>query len=79
MLERALTQPQQYSVDPLRNAKNWGIPIWATSKLQTWLDKIYASIRGTYNLKQIQQPSVSKDPKIKQLKAPYIKFESFQR
>ncbi|XP_048505492.1 uncharacterized protein LOC105692528 isoform X2 [Athalia rosae] len=77
MLERALTQPQQYSVDPLKNAQNWGIPIWATNKLQSWLDKIYASLKGTYNLKQIQQPS--KDPKIRQLKAPYIKFESFQR
>lgn len=78
MLERALTQPQQYSVDPLKNAQNWGIPIWATNKLQVWLDKIYASLRGTYNLKQIQQPGASKDPKVKNLKAPYIKFESFQ-
>ncbi|XP_046606051.1 uncharacterized protein LOC124298292 isoform X1 [Neodiprion virginianus] len=79
MLERALTQPQQYSVDPLKNAQNWGIPIWPTSKLQIWLDKIYVSLKGTCNLKQIQQLSVNKDTKVKQLKAPYIKFESFQR
>ncbi|XP_029676227.1 uncharacterized protein LOC115243407 isoform X2 [Formica exsecta] len=84
MLERALTQPQQCSVDPLDNAHNWGIPIWATEKLQAWLDKIYASFNtfDTYNLKQLKQTNqrkTEKDLKVKHLKGSYIKFESFNR
>ncbi|XP_072745250.1 uncharacterized protein [Anoplolepis gracilipes] len=82
MLERALTQPQQCSVDPLDNAHSWGIPIWATEKLQAWLDKIYASFKDTYNLKQLKQTNqrnTEKDLKVKHLKGSYIKFESFQR
>ncbi|KAL6264704.1 hypothetical protein P5V15_004803 [Pogonomyrmex californicus] len=82
MLERALTQPQQCSVDPLDNAHSWGIPIWTTDKLQTWLDKIYESFKDTYNLKQlkqINQHSSRKDLKIKHLKRPYVKFDSICR
>lgn len=84
MLERALIQPQQCSVDPLDNAHNWGIPIWATEKFQAWLDKIYASFNtfDTYNLKQLKQTNqrkTEKDLKVKHLKGSYIKFESFNR
>ncbi|XP_024939867.1 uncharacterized protein LOC107266767 isoform X2 [Cephus cinctus] len=86
MLQRALTQPQQCSVDPLKNAQHWGIPIWATEKLQGWLEKIYVSLKDTRNLasrkvNSTQSPSVciAKDPKVKHLKAPFIKFESLRR
>lgn len=82
MLERALIQPQQCSVDPLYNAQNWGIPIWAIDKFQAWLDKIYAPVKDTNHLKQLRhshQQSASKDIKVKHLKGPYLKFESFQR
>ncbi|XP_011338622.1 uncharacterized protein LOC105280094 isoform X2 [Ooceraea biroi] len=85
MLERALTQPQQCSVDPLDNAQSWGIPIWATDKLQAWLDRIYASIKDSYNLKQLKQVNQHKsinpgrNIKIKHLKGSYVKFESFCR
>ncbi|XP_067211480.1 protein chiffon isoform X2 [Linepithema humile] len=82
MLERALTQPQQCSVDPLDNAHSWGIPIWTTDKLQAWLDRIYASFKDTYNLKQLKQNNQhnsGKALKIRQLKGSYIKFESFRK
>lgn len=79
MLERALIQPQQCSVDPLKNAQNWNIPIWAPEKLQTWLDKIYLSHKDTNNLKQSSPPAPTKNLKVKVLKAPYIKFESYHR
>lgn len=82
MLERALTQPQQCSVDPLDNAHNWGIPIWTIEKLHAWLDKIYASFKDTYNLKQLKQTnqrSTEKDFKVKHLRGSYVKFESFHR
>ncbi|XP_076167830.1 uncharacterized protein LOC143146953 isoform X2 [Ptiloglossa arizonensis] len=82
MLERALIQPQQCSVDPLYNAQNWGIPIWAIDKLQTWLDKIYASVKDTDHLKRSKhssQQSSTKDLKVRHLKGPYLKFEAFQR
>ncbi|XP_029048850.1 uncharacterized protein LOC114878804 isoform X1 [Osmia bicornis bicornis] len=82
MLERALTQPQQCSVDPLYNAQSWGIPIWAIDKLQVWLDKIYASIEDTNHLKRLKrsnQQSSTKELKVRHLKGPYLKFESFQR
>lgn len=82
MLERALIQPQQCSVDPLYNAQNWGIPIWAIDKLQSWLDKIYSSVKDTNHLKQLRhshQQSSTKDIKVRHLKGPYLKFESFQR
>ncbi|XP_012286367.1 uncharacterized protein LOC105702957 isoform X2 [Orussus abietinus] len=79
MLERALTQPQQCSVDPLKNAQNWGIPIWATDKLQAWLDKIYASLKDTDSLSPVCRTAPGKEPKVKHLKAPYLKFESFRR
>lgn len=78
MLERALTQPLQCSVDPLKNAQTWNIPIWAPEKLQAWLDKIYTSYKDTHI--QQKSPSVSsKNLNVKQLKAPYIKFESYHR
>lgn len=81
MLERALTQPQQCSVDPLDNAHSWGIPIWTTDKLQAWLDRIYASFKDTYNLKQLKnnQHCSGKASKIRHLKGSYIKFESFRK
>lgn len=82
MLERALTQPQQCSVDLLDNAQSWGIPIWPIDKLQIWLEKIYASFKDKYTLKQLKeanQPSSEKDLKIKHLKGPYVKFESLHR
>ncbi|XP_025263656.1 uncharacterized protein LOC105256098 isoform X2 [Camponotus floridanus] len=82
MLERALTQPQQCSVDPLDNAHNWEIPIWTTEKFQAWLNKIYASFKDTYSLKQLKQTNqrnTEKNFKVKQLKGSYIKFESFHR
>lgn len=82
MLERALTQPQQCSVDPLDNAHNWEIPIWATEKFQAWLDKIYASFKDTYSLKQLKQANqrnTEKNLKVRHLKGSYIKFESFHR
>ncbi|XP_011877316.1 PREDICTED: uncharacterized protein LOC105567232 isoform X2 [Vollenhovia emeryi] len=76
MLERALTQPQQCSVDPLNNAHSWGIPIWTTDKLQDWLDKIYESLTSTSSLKQVNQQSSTK---LKHLKRPYVKFDSIHR
>lgn len=76
MLERALTQPQQCSVDPLNNAHKWGIPIWTTDKLQAWLDKIYVSIKNTSNLKQVNQHSSTK---VRQLRRPYVKFDTIHR
>ncbi|KYN07293.1 Protein chiffon, partial [Cyphomyrmex costatus] len=76
MLERALTQPQQCSVDPLNNAHNWGIPIWTTDKLQAWLDKIYESIKDTSYVKQINQHNSTR---VKYLKRPYIKFDSIHK
>lgn len=80
MLERALTQPQQCSVDPLKNAQTWGIPIWATKKLQAWLEKIYESLRDSGNAKRnTEQSGNEKSLKVKHLKNSYIKFESFKR
>lgn len=83
MLERALIQPQQCSVDPLDNAQSWGIPIWSIDKLQTWLDKIDNSLKDTSSLQYIKQTDhqqyCDKSVKFKHLKRPYIKFESFQR
>ncbi|XP_078045946.1 uncharacterized protein LOC144474687 [Augochlora pura] len=82
MLERALIQPQQCSVDPLYNAQNWRIPIWAIDKLQTWLDKIYSSVKDTDHLKRSKQScqqTSTKDLKVRHLKGSYIKFEAFQR
>lgn len=81
MLERALTQPQKCSVDPIDNALNWGIPIWTTDKLQAWLEKIYLSLKESANFKCINNRSGTdnKDLKVKDLKKPYIKFESFKR
>ncbi|XP_043268256.1 uncharacterized protein chif [Venturia canescens] len=80
MLERALTQPQQCSVDPLNNAQNWGIPIWAPKRLQGWLEKIYESLKDSSNLKRdVDQSNTEKSLKVKHLKNSYIKFESFKR
>lgn len=82
MLERALIQPQQCSVDPLDNARSWGIPIWAVDKLYTWLDKIYASFRDATHLKRLKHPSSNSsntDLKVHHLKGPFIKFESYHR
>lgn len=80
MLERALTQPQKCSVDPLDNAQSWGIPIWTTGSFQIWLDKIYSSLRDV-NTKCINRSStvINKDIKVKQFDKSYIKFESFRR
>lgn len=79
MLERALTQPQQCSVDPLDNAHNWGIPIWTTDKLQAWLDKIYASLKDSSTLKSVNRTKTEKDFKVKDFRKSYIKLESFKR
>ncbi|XP_011300467.1 uncharacterized protein [Fopius arisanus] len=80
MLERALTQPQKCSVDPLDNAHSWGIPIWTTVSFQIWLDKIYSSLRDNANLKCIRRnSSADKDIKVKEFDKSYIKFESFKR
>ncbi|XP_011500760.1 PREDICTED: uncharacterized protein LOC105364525, partial [Ceratosolen solmsi marchali] len=79
MLERALIQPQQCSVDPLDNALNWGLPIWSTYELQAWLDKITASLKDTHTLKRDNRTVPGKDLKVRHLKAPYIKFESYRR
>lgn len=76
MLERALTQPQQCSVDPLNNAHTWRIPIWTTDKFQAWLDKIYESVKDNSNLKQINQHSSTR---VRHLKRPYVKFDSIYR
>ncbi|XP_051176558.1 repetitive organellar protein-like isoform X2 [Leptopilina boulardi] len=78
MLERALTQPLQCSVDPLKNAQTWNIPIWAPEKLQAWLDKIYTSYKDTH-IQHNNQSVSSKNLNVKQLKVPYIKFESYHR
>lgn len=78
MLERALTQPQQCSVDPLSNALNWGIPIWSTHELQAWLEKITVSLKDSQSIKQ-DTCSRDKGLKVKHLKQPYIKFESYRR
>ncbi|XP_063975766.1 uncharacterized protein LOC135161788 isoform X2 [Diachasmimorpha longicaudata] len=80
MLERALTQPQKCSVDPLDNAQSWGIPIWTIGSFQIWLDKIYTSLRENSNLKCIRRNnSIEKDIKVKEFDKSYIKFESFKR
>lgn len=80
MLERALTQPQQCSVDPLSNAYNWGIPIWSTYELQTWLEKISANLlKESNNLKRDIRTGIGKEVKVKRFKQPFIKFESYCR
>ncbi|XP_044580242.1 myb-like protein X isoform X2 [Cotesia glomerata] len=79
MLERALTQPQQCSVDPLDTAFNWGIPIWTTDRLQGYLDKVYATLSNINTLKNLNRIKSEKDLKVKELKKPYIKFESCKR
>lgn len=79
MLERALTQPQQCSVDPLNNAYSWGIPIWSTYELQTWLEKISANLLKESNSVKRDTPTSGKELKVKRLKEPYIKFESYCR
>lgn len=79
MLERALTQPQQCSVDPLNNALSWGIPILHTYELQTWLEKICTSLKDTNNLKRDSLSGTGRDLKVKHLKEPFIKFESYRR
>ncbi|OXU24268.1 hypothetical protein TSAR_009626 [Trichomalopsis sarcophagae] len=79
MLERALTQPQQCSVDPLNNAQTWGIPIWTSCQLLTWLEKISASLKDTTSLRRDSHAGSGKDLKVKQLTEPYIKFESYKR
>ncbi|XP_017892847.1 uncharacterized protein LOC108632662 isoform X2 [Ceratina calcarata] len=83
MLERALIQPQQCSVDPLYNAQSWGIPIWAIDKLQAWLDRKYASIKDTHNSgkdpRHPNQDQTAKELRVKHLKGPYLKFESLHR
>ncbi|XP_066598574.1 protein chiffon-like isoform X2 [Prorops nasuta] len=82
MLERALIQPQQCSVDPLDNAQSWGIPIWATDKLKAWLDKIYTSLKDTNSLEYLKDNSWQnsrRNLKVKNLKGSYLKFESFDR
>ncbi|XP_058794672.1 calponin homology domain-containing protein DDB_G0272472-like isoform X2 [Phymastichus coffea] len=79
MLERALTQPQQCSVDPLNNALNWGIPIWSTYELQSWLEKISASLKNSHSLKSDSHINLTKDFFVTHFKEPYIKFESYYR
>lgn len=83
MLERALTQPLQCSVDPLDNAQSWGIPIWTIDKFLDWLEKkiFYASVlKGNLKqLKQANQHNSGKDLKVKRLRDPYVKFESIHR
>lgn len=77
MLERALTQPQQSSVDPLTNAYSWGIPIWSTYELQNWLEKISANLLKESN--SLKRESSGKQVKVKRFNQPYIKFESYCR
>lgn len=79
MLERALTQPQQCSVDPLNNAINWSIPVWSTHELQSWLEKITASLKSPHSLTSDSRVSSAKDFSVRHLKEPYIKFESYRR
>ncbi|XP_020299659.1 uncharacterized protein LOC109863669 isoform X2 [Pseudomyrmex gracilis] len=83
MLERALTQPLQCSVDPLDNAQSWGIPIWTTDKFLDWLEKkiFYASVLrdNLKQLKQANQHGTRKDLRIRRLRDPYVKFESVRR
>jgi hypothetical protein len=79
MLERALTQPQQCSVDPLSNALGWGIPIWSTYELQAWLDKITASLKDTHSIKRDHCVGPAKTAIVQHLKEPFIKFESYKR
>lgn len=79
MLERALTQPQQCTVDPLSNALAWGLPIWSPYDLQAWLEKIAASLKDTQSLKRDNRTGSGKELKVKHLKEPYIKFESYRR
>ncbi|KAJ8675476.1 hypothetical protein QAD02_011262 [Eretmocerus hayati] len=81
MLERALIHPQQCTVDPLSNAANWGIPIWTTYELNAWLDKLTASVRDANNIKRDNKKATAavKEVKVKHLKNPFIKFESYRR
>lgn len=83
MLERALTQPLQCSVDPLDNAHSWGIPIWTTDKFLDWIEKKihYASVLkdNLKQLKQANQHGSRKDLRIRRLRDPYVKFESVRR
>ena len=79
MLERALTQPQQCSVDPLYNARNWDIPIWSPHDLQVWLDKIEGALSRSNILSRDNRSSCKNEVRIRHLKSPYIKFESYYR
>ena len=78
MLERALTQPHQCSLDPLSNAFSWGIPIWTPHQFQIWIDKISESLKLSQQCIK-SDCSKTKNFKVKLLKEPYIKFESYRR
>ena len=76
MLERALTKPQQCSVDPLENATKWSIPIWPTAEFITWLNKITASLKDNNSIRVSSKNN--KGFEVKHLQEPYIKFESYR-
>ncbi|XP_014208744.1 myb-like protein X isoform X2 [Copidosoma floridanum] len=76
MLERALTQPQQCSVDPLNNAQKWAIPIWTIHEFYSWFGKVEKAAKSPLETKQ---SGTSKQVKVKHLKEPFIKFESYRR
>ncbi|KRT83785.1 hypothetical protein AMK59_3598, partial [Oryctes borbonicus] len=69
MLERARKTTTVISKDPLEQARNWGITIWAVEKAFTWLDKVALSVKA----------SIKRNHKIFEFKTPYIKFEAFDR
>lgn len=68
MLQRARCKPAVVVNDPLEEARKWGITIWPVEKTLSWLDGL-----------AIKALSQKKSVKVFELKAPYIKFEAFDR
>ncbi|XP_014228102.1 uncharacterized protein LOC106653240 isoform X1 [Trichogramma pretiosum] len=71
MLERALTQPQQCSIDPLAKAYTLGIPIYAPKAFQKWLNKVENKVKSATSQHK-------KTCKQQVLKGYYVKIESYK-
>ncbi|XP_044732466.1 uncharacterized protein LOC123295258 isoform X2 [Chrysoperla carnea] len=82
MLERArLQSTNKTAVNPLENARIWGIPIWSVEKILNWLEKVAASIlQKSDDLSTLKKKSKLKSTvKVEDLKPPFIKFEPYSR
>lgn len=77
MLERARsnTPTQPYAAqlrDTFKQAKAWGIPVWSIDRALVWLEKVASGVTA-----EKQKPR--RKCKLIELKAPYVKFEAFDR